>query len=365
MPARRRLLIASQPLSAGVPRHVLDLVEGLVGSDWEITVACPPTSTLWQPLAKRQEVALHAFTAARRPAASDAASLARLLRLVRTVDVIHVHSAKAGFLGRLAARLRGRAGAAVYTPHAWSFWAAGGAEQRLYRALERRAARWCRAIVAVSEHEREAGLDAGIGRVEQYRVIPNGVDPGRFSGPPEPVAGRVLFLGRLGPQKRPELAVQALARVRGRFPGAELHLASDGPDRETLVELAARLGLSGAVRFLGYRDDVPALLSRASCMLVTSDYEGAPYTVLEAMAAGVPVVATRVGGVPEAVVDGETGLLVSPGDAAALADRLARLLADPDAAARMGAAGRRIVQERFTRQHMVARTLALYEEVAR
>ncbi len=363
MPARRRLLLASQPLSAGVPRHVLDLVDGLAASDWEIAVACPRSSTLWQALDGVPHVTLHPFTGARRPGPSDAASFARLLSLVKEAAAIHVHSAKAGFLGRLAARVRGRAGSTLYTPHAWSFWAAQGAEARLYRMLERRAAHWCRVIVAVSEHERDAGLAAGIGSSEQYRVIPNGVDVGRFARARDPVPGRVLFLGRLAPQKRPDLAVEAVARLRARIPGAELHLATDGPDRDAVEALAARRSLTGAVRFLGYRDDVPELLARAGCLLVTSDYEGAPLTVVEAMAAGVPVVATRVGGVPEAVRDGVTGFLVRPGDAGALADALARVLGDQQVAASMGEAGRRVAHERFARERMVAETVALYEQL--
>jgi glycosyltransferase involved in cell wall biosynthesis len=343
MAARRRLLLASQPLSAGVPRHVLDLVEGADTDAWDIDVACPPSSTLWQALAGRRDVRLHPLGAARRPAPGDAVSLARLARLARRADVTHVHSAKAGFLGRLAAALRGRTRQCAYTPHAWSFWAAGGAEARLYLRLERLAARWCRAIVAVSADERDAGLAAGVGRPEQYRVIRNGVDVARFGAAREPVPGRVLFLGRLAAQKRPDLALRALARV----PGAEL---------------AAELGVADRVRFLGYRDDVPALLAHASCLLLTSDYEGASLVVPEAMAAGVPVVATRAGGVEE-VLDGG-GVVVERGDVDAVAGALATVLGDAGAAARLGDAGRVRARGEFTRERMVASTVALWEELA-
>jgi glycosyltransferase involved in cell wall biosynthesis len=359
MAARRHLLLASQPLSAGVPQQVLDLVEGADPEAWAIDVACPPESTLWAALSGRPDVRLHPLGAARRPAPGDVASLARLARLVARADAVHVHSAKAGFLGRLAAALRGRTGRCAFTPHAWSFWVAGGAEARLYRGLERRAARWCRAIVAVSADERDAGLAAGVGRPEQYRVIPNGVDVMRFGAAREPVPGRVLFLGRLAPQKRPDLALRALARV----PGAELQLANDGPDRAALERLAAELGISDRVRFLGYRDDVPALLARTSCLLVTSDYEGGSLVVPEAMAAGVPVVATRAGGVEE-VLDGG-GLVVGRGDVEAVADALSRMLGDAAEAARLGDAGRARARDEFTRERMVAATAALWEELAR
>ncbi len=358
MAARRRLLLASQPLSAGVPHHVLDLVEGADPEAWAIDVACPPESTLWQALAGRGDVRLHPLGAARRPGPGDAASLAGLARLAGRADAVHVHSAKAGFLGRLAAALRGRTRRCAYTPHAWSFWAVGGAEAKLYLRLERLAAHWCRAIVAVSADERDAGLAAGVGRREQYRVIPNGVDVARFGAAREPIPGRVLFLGRLAPQKRPDLALRALVRV----PGAELEVANDGPDRARLEQLATELGVAERVRFLGYRDDVPALLARASCLLVTSDYEGASLVVPEAMAAGVPVVATRAGGV-EAVLDGG-GLVVERGDVDAVAGALARVLGDGDEAARLGEAGRARAAAEFTRERMVASTVALWEELA-
>src|SRR3954451_6532517 len=123
MAARRRLLLASQPLSAGVPRHVLDLVEGAGTDAWEIDAACPRASTLWQALAGRPDIRLHPLGAARRPAPGGIPSFARLLRLAARAGVVHVHSAKAGFLGRLAAVLRGRSRRCAYTPHAWSFWA--------------------------------------------------------------------------------------------------------------------------------------------------------------------------------------------------------------------------------------------------
>jgi glycosyltransferase involved in cell wall biosynthesis len=115
---------------------------------------------------------------------------------------------------------------------------------------------------------------------------------------------------------------------------------------------------------MGPREDVPALLSQATCLLLTSDYESCPYTVIEAMAAGVPVVATRVGGVPELVEDGVSGLLVEPGRPESIAVAIGELLADPDRARQLGSAGRRLARERFSVERMVSETVALYEELA-
>lgn len=360
---RVRLLIASQPLGEGVPHHVLDLIDGLDPARYELDVACPRASTLWRALEGRDGVRLHALTPYRRPAPADAPSLLRLLRLARRADIVHAHSSKAGLLARVAAAATGRRQACVFTPHAWSFWATGGPEARLYRVLERVAAHWCRAIVSVSEHERRAGLSAGVGRPEQYRVIPNGIDLERFAASPAPVAGRVLMVGRLAPPKRPDLAVEAIAKLHREYPEAELQLAGDGPDRADVERLARQLGVEEAVQLLGTREDVPELLREASCLLLTSDYEGCPLSVLEAMAAGVPVVATRVGGVPELVDHGRTGLLVDRGDRAGVTAAVGELLGDSERARRIGAAGRRAARERFSRQRMVADTVELYEEI--
>jgi glycosyltransferase involved in cell wall biosynthesis len=361
--ARRRLLLASQPLDFGVPAHVLDLVEGLDRERYEITVACPPESSLWSRLRTRPDVRLHPMGRARRPSPVDAFEFARLRRLVLAADLVHGHSSKAGFLVRLAAKSAGRRSRCVFTPHGWSFWAADGLEARLYLALERRAARWCRTIVGVSAHERDAGLASGVGKPGQYRVIPNGVDVDRFHGERRPVAGRIVMLGRLAPPKRPELVVRALARVRERRPDAELWLVGDGPLRGEVEALAGSLGLAGAVHVTGRRDDVPQVLADAYCAVLASDYEGMPLSVLEAMAAGLPVVATSFGGLDEVIDDGETGFVVERGSVEALAAALGRLLADPALSGRIGAAGRRRAEERFSVRRMVAETAALYDEV--
>ncbi|MGB8003526.1 MAG: glycosyltransferase family 4 protein, partial [Gaiellaceae bacterium] len=325
---KRRLLIASQPLAEGVPQHILDVVACLDRNQFAIEVACPRSSILWQGLADDEGVRLHELPASRHPTIGDAAALARLTRLVRGADVVHVHSSKVGFLGRLAAAIGGRTASVLFTPHAWSFWAASGAVRSAYVGLERLAARWCRTIVVVADAERRAGLDASIGDPEQYRVIHNGIDTGKFDVARCPVHGRVVAVGRLARQKRPDLVVRAASRLLQRQDDFELLLVGDGPERSAVEKLVHELGLSAHVKLLGNRDDVPGLLATAEAAVLASDYEGCPLSVLEAMAAGVPVVATRVGGVPEIVADGETGLLVEPGQPNALAAAIGSVLGD-------------------------------------
>jgi glycosyltransferase involved in cell wall biosynthesis len=359
----RRLLVATQAVETGVPIHILELLDGLAGTSVEIDAVCPKGSLLWRTVEGRPQVSLHPLAGARRPAASDTVDLVRLTRLASRATVIHLHSAKAGFLGRVAAALRHRADSCIFTPHGWSFWAFSGAEGALYLRLERLAARWCRSIVAVSHNERAAGLEAQVGAPGQYSVIHNGVDVHRFTRERKPVPGRLLLVGRLSRAKRPDVALRVVQAVRERFPTAELHIVGGGPEETRVRRLVEQLGIADSVRLLGRRDDVPELLAEADCLLLTSDYEGCPIAVLEAMAAAVPVVATNVGGVPELVVDSETGLLADARDVQGLADCVGLILGNPDFATRVGTAGRARATSQFSRRQMQEKTFALYREL--
>jgi glycosyltransferase involved in cell wall biosynthesis len=190
--------------------------------------------------------------------------------------------------------------------------------------------------------------------VERVGVLPNvtgglPVPSGALEVEEGEPRGYLLFVGRLRIRKGVEVLLAALPALRQRFPGVRLLLAGDGEHRVALEAKAAALGLGTAVAFLGRAGAarVRGLLNGALALVVPSTYEGMPLVVLEAMAAGVPVIASRVSGIPEVVVDGETGWLVPPEDPAALAAALAAVLADPAEAARRGEAGRRRAAERF------------------
>lgn len=361
---KQRLLIASQPLDAGVPHHVLDVVRGLDRDRFALTVATPRESVLWQELVGDPGVELHPIGPHRKPSPfGDLRSFAQLARLVARADIVHGHSAKAGFLSRLAAAATRRTRRCVFTPHGWSFWAAEGRTQQLYLALERQAADWCKTIVAVGQFERDAGLEAGIGTPEQYAVVANGVDVSRFALPRRPRAGRVVMVGRIAPPKRHDLAVEAMVQVRSVHPDAELHIIGDGPGRPALEARISALSAWENVRLLGARDDIPALLAEAEVLLLASDYEGAPLSVLEAMAAGVPVVASAVAGIPELVIDGETGVLVEPGSAAAIGEAISALLGAPARAAELGAGGKVRARDHYSRERMIRDLTAVYDAV--
>ncbi len=200
-------------------------------------------------------------------------------------------------------------------------------------------------------------------------VIPNGVAPlpretGAPAVAPSPAGGLVvLYAGRLRTRKAVAVLLEAVARARREVPGIALELVGDGEQRPALRAQAERLGIAGAVRFVGAvpRAEMARRLAAADLFCLPSLYEGLPLAILEAMAAGLPVVATAVAGVPEAVDDGTTGLLVPPEDADALARALAALAADPERRRRMGEAGRRKLERDFAIPRVAAAYLELWQ----
>ncbi len=292
----------------------------------------------------------------------DCRAVRRLASLIRQQrpDLVHAHSSKAGALARIAARICGVP--AVFTAHGWAF--TGGA--RLRRKLvaiptEWLAGRLGQHVICVSAY------DYGLARA--YRVLPpqrmeivhNGLSDVAWRAQPRAdITPKLVMVARFAPPKDHLLVVRALSGLHQRF---QLWLVGEGPTKEQIQSQAARLGLGDRVRFLGLRSDVPELLAQAHVFVLASNYEGLPISILEAMRAGLPVVATDVGGVCECVRDHETGFLVPKGDEGALRDRLAALIDDAALRATMGAAGRQLFESHFTAEVMVQKTLRVYERV--
>jgi glycosyltransferase involved in cell wall biosynthesis len=311
-------------------------------------------------------------------ALKDPVAMARLIRFLRRdrFDIVHTHTAKAATLGRIAARVAG-VPVVVHTVHGWVFTAEHPAWQsRIYLEIERLLAPLCDALVVVAENDLEEGLSLGVGRPDQYVLIRSGIELGAYRDPsllrsearqrlglPED-AFVVGSIGRLSPPKCPEVAVAAFAQVAVQLPSAHLVIVGDGWQRAGVEVEIGRLGLASRVHMLGLRMDVPQLLRAFDVFLLTSSHEGLPRTIPQAMAAGLPVVATRVGGVPNAVVEGETGWLTSPGDAGAMAERVLALARDPEAARSMGDAGRARVDE-FSADRMARQLEQLYDRLVR
>lgn len=356
------LVIITRAEAGGAQVHVRDLVLGLADR-FSITVAVGDDGFLVEAL-RAGGVDVRVVPALQREIApkADRAALADLRALIRSVRpaLVHTHSSKAGILGRLAARLEGVP--ALHTAHAWSF--SDGIDWRrkaMTVPVEALVGRVTDRFVVVSEADREVGTRWRVARPAQVRVVHNGVsdtplraEPGA-TGPP-----RLTMVARLAAPKQPVLLLEAFAAVGG---DAHLDLVGDGPDRATVEAAVARLGLSQRVTLLGNRRDVPDLLARSQVFALISRQEGFPLAILEAMRAGLPVIASDVGGVSEAVSDGVTGLLVPRDDRGALTAALQRLLGCPVTRREMGRAGRAAFEARFTLSRMLDATAAVYGEL--
>lgn len=261
-------------------------------------------------------------------------------------DIVHTHSSKAGLLGRIAARAAG-VPCVVHSVHGWSFhddMSRGG--RAAIVLVERAAARLSDALIVESSTDLPKGLSRRIGQARQYALIRNGIDLSMFR-PAQPDAEAVRSLGlppssrivgtvgRLADQKDPVLMVEAFAKVARAVPDVHFVWIGDGPLRATTEARIAQLGLIGRFHIVGVRRDVHNLLTTFSVFALSSRWEGLPRTITEAMASGVPVVATRVDGTAEAVTHDHSGLLVASGDPDSLADAIVALLVDRDRAARL------------------------------
>jgi glycosyltransferase involved in cell wall biosynthesis len=303
--------------------------------------------------------------------------LVALLRLrshfkAARIDLVHTHSSKAGIVGRLAAALAG-VPVILHTAHGWSFndtqpaWLRG-----LYVALERLAARFSQRLIVVSAFNREKGLRLGVGRPEQYELLHSGIDAELFRTPDnsresvraalgfEPAHKIVGTIACLKPQKAPLDFVRAAAAVHAEDDSFRFFIAGDGELRPELQALLAELGLQGVVQLLGWRRDVTDLLHAMDLFLLPSLFEGLPRSVLQAMAAGVPVVATGVDGTPEVIEDGVSGLLIPPGRPDVAARRVIELLADDDLRERCVMQARRRLSREFDIHQMVRDLDRLY-----
>ncbi len=292
----------------------------------------------------------------------DLAGLVELSRLLRRErpQILHASSSKAGVLGRLAA-VATRVPIRFFTVHGWAFSAYSGLPSLLYRITDRLMAPLTTVTICVSENELAAGLEAGTCRTERTVVIHNAVD---VSAAPrarhDRTTPRLIAVGRLKAPKDFLTLIRALAALpEGSF---EALIVGDGPDRGALEDEIRRLGLEERVRLVGERSDVPVLLADSDLFVLSSRSEGLPVSVLEAMAAELPVVASGVGGLAELVVDGETGILVPPGNTSALAAALGHLVEDRERRGRLGAAGRARAEALFDLAPFRRAHVELYEQ---
>jgi glycosyltransferase involved in cell wall biosynthesis len=311
----------------------------------------------------------------------DVRAVFRLARLIRRErpSILHTHTAKAGAVGRIAALLAGsaRPPIIVHTFHGHVLRGYFNPITTLgFRTLERWLARMTTVLVAVSPEVRDDLVRLRVAPASKFSVIRLGIqldervdalddargETRRLLGV-SPEAFVVGWVGRMTAVKRTDDVLNAMQRLVDGGVDAYLLLVGDGPDREHLEQYAHELGVTKRCLFLGYQEDVGRFYSAIDALLLPSANEGTPVSVIEALAAGRPAVATRVGGVPDVLRDGVDGFLVEVGDAQGLADRLAELAADPERRVRMGAEGRARVLERYAVQRLVDDVDRLYRSL--
>jgi L-malate glycosyltransferase len=360
--AIRVLHVDSERTWRGGERQVLELMRRQRGTGDEPHLAAPESSALYRR-ARGEGFPAHGVPMRGTWDLASALRIASITRAIRP-HVVHWHAARAHALGAIAARFA--PGPKRVLSRRVDFRVRGSLGSRLLYSLP------VEAIVAISDGVKEALVQSGIPR-DGVRVIPSGIDFAPYETPFDRVAARArlgiepeqvlaIQVAALAPHKSQTTLLKSAALLLEGSPRLVIWIAGEGDLRDSLTAEHARLGLGDRVRFLGFRDDIPDLL-RAADLFVSSSYlEGLGTSILDAMAAGLPVVATRVGGVPEIVKDGETGILVPPRDPESLAHAMARLADDSGMRDRLGSNGRSLALS-FDADRTASRTRELYLEV--
>lgn len=365
-----RVLIVHQPVDGGVGRHVRDLANGLCGEGCEVTLCGPRMPSGVSAGVDHRPLAFERAVRPRR----DMEAIADLGRIVRALrpDVVHAHSSKAGAVARLA-RIRHPRVPLLYSPHLYAF--AGhferAGERRAYRLAERLLAPAASRVICVCETE--ARLARVVGPSDRVRVVYNGVEPIRAAGDGpldariaalreggEPVVGTLALLH---PRKGLRTLIDAVPSVLDRHPGVRVAIAGEGPQLDELRARARSLAVGHAVSFIGPAGDPLSVLRGLDVFVLPSWAESFPYVILEAMSLGLAILASDVGGVGEAVVDGESGVLVPARDSGALAHELIGLLDDAGRREHLGTQALKRQRERFTLAGMLEHTATIYGEV--
>jgi glycosyltransferase involved in cell wall biosynthesis len=312
---------------------------------------------------------------------ADARALAELVRIVRGFrpHIVHTHTAKAGFVGRLAALVGQRPRPLIlhtYHGHVLEGYF-GPARTLLFRTLERGMARGSDRLIGVSRATVDDLVRLRVAPRKRFAVIPIGLDLDGFLAATRETGARfraevgagtdevlLACVGRLVPIKRVDVLIRAVALARREGAPLRLAIVGDGESRAELEALAGSLGLAEHVVFCGYLPDVTTVAAAADVAVLSSDNEGTPVSLIEAAAAARPAVATAVGGVPDVVEHGVTGILVPPGDQRSMADALAQVAGDSPLRERMGAAAREHVRERFSSERLIDDVERLYTQLA-
>ncbi|OPZ70386.1 MAG: putative glycosyltransferase EpsD [bacterium ADurb.Bin478] len=370
MSRRIRILeIINEATIGGGQTHVLQLASGLDRNRFAVSVACTDNGPLTEQL-RAIDVPVHPFAISSFASPSTLRAMVRLLA-DRRIDIVHTHGGIAGVWGRLAAWVA-KTPVCIHTLHGIHYLHYRSRFKRiLFISLDRLLAIGTEKIICVSEADRQAGIAAGCFPADRAVLIRNGIPvpslPADFTGQGKrtelslPAAAVVIgTVGRLHRQKGQRRFLEAIHIVRQEIPDLIALVVGDGPLRSELQTRTRELGLQDHVRFLGSRRDVAELIALMDVFVLSSEWEGMPLSLLEAMALERPVAAFAIPGVTEAVRDNESGALAKPQDAGSLAQAILRLLHDREQARRLAKTGRQIFFDHFQEEKMVHATAELY-----
>ncbi len=348
----RVLRVITRLAVSGVSTHVTLANQVLTRRGWDTLLVHgrvqPDELEIDLPI---DDVAMHHIDTLARPIdpIADVRTAVSLLSVVRSFrpDIIHTHHSKAGMIGRSVAMLAGVPRVHTFHGHVFEGYFGPRMSTAIVTAERLLATRTTR-LVALGQLQRDDLLSRGIGRPDRFEIVPLGLDLERYRGMDQAIARSdlglpstdiiVVMVGRLVPIKRVDRLMRVFAAVHARRPDARLYIIGDGSERAAAEVQAAEAGLGDAVTFCGWRSNTATWYAAADFVALSSDNEGTPLALIEAAAAGRPVVATAVGGVADVVRDGVTGLLAPATDEGALAEAMSRMADDPALRARLGAA---------------------------
>ena len=363
----RILYVVTSAGFGGASMHVLQLMRYFTTQGFEIGLVSAPEPRLLREAEKLGvRLFVNPYFVRRLHIFNDIRAFVPVKKAIKefSPDIIHAHSTKAGLIARFWSAVL-NVKPIIFTAHGWAFTEGREYWKRFLLAqIEKLAGYVTDKIICVSEFDRKLALKFKVAREDKLVVIHNGVDPNEFfkiSRDYRKSSNEVIvtFVGRLAPPKDLLLLIDAIKLV----PEIKLQIVGDGELRQQVEGYIFKNALRDRVILLGERFDIPKILAESDIFVLPSRWEGLPLTIIEAMMSGLPVVATRVGGIPELVDDGVNGYLVPSRDVNALAKAIRKLVSDVELRERMGKAGREKAIEKFTLDKMLSKIAQVYEDV--
>jgi glycosyltransferase involved in cell wall biosynthesis len=367
----RILYIVTAAEYGGASLHVLRLMDADIKKGYKVgLVSAPETRIINEAKNIGAQIFINKYFVRPIQIYNDFLALWSVFRAIKKFnpDLITAHSTKAGYAARFFGFLFNKP--VIFTAHGWSFTEGRGSSMRKMLIIaERIAAKFTKKIVCVSEYDRSIALKFKVDKPDKILTIHNGINPNpflkvdgykitkEFKLSENPI---ITMIGRLTPQKNPITLLKASCFLNKKF---KLLIVGKGELQNTVEQFISLNNLSDLVILTGERADIPEILAASTIFVLSSLWEGLPYTIIEAMISGLPIVATSVGGIPELIENGKTGFIVPPASPYKMAEAINKLLENEELCIKMGKEGQKKALREFTLNRMITQTQDLYKEV--